>query len=339
MAELQEQGDVKQVLAHYPQVVSRTAGEALGNAGGLSGAQIWRVSDSESCRSLCVRRWPRSHPSAECLLWIHRVIGTARTRGCQFLPEVLLNRHGQSMVHLDGYLWEVTTWLPGVASLRDQFTPPKLAAACRALAEFHQATREMAEYVVCDTSPGMHNRLEMTVKCRQQLPQLRDSLRQPLPSPWPPSYQQACQAIVERAGDKLAALEERIRPATKVQTGLQPCLRDIWHQHVLYEHDRLTGIVDFGAMRVDSPALDLARLLGSVALCQEDAWQLGWQAYHHRRPLSAAEQYLAEVACAAAVVLSGLNWVRWLAVEQRRFENLDLVGRRLAECLALLESS
>ena len=33
---------------------------------------------------------------------------------------------------------------------------------------------------------------------------------------------------------------------------LQPCLRDARPEHFLFEGDRLTGLVDFGAMGVDS---------------------------------------------------------------------------------------
>ena len=43
---------------------------------------------------------------------------------------------------------------------------------------------------------------------------------------------------------------------------LQPALRDARPEHFLFEDDRLSGLVDFGAMGVESVAADLARLIG-----------------------------------------------------------------------------
>ena len=48
---------------------------------------------------------------------------------------------------------------------------------------------------------------------------------------------------------------------------VQPCLRDARPEHFLFEGDRLSGLVDYGAMGVDSVAGDLARL-----------WASGWTA-------------------------------------------------------------
>ena len=46
---------------------------------------------------------------------------------------------------------------------------------------------------------------------------------------------------------------------------LQPCLCDVWHDHVLFEGDTVTGVIDYGGAKIDHVAVDLARLLGSMA--------------------------------------------------------------------------
>ena len=40
------------------------------------------------------------------------------------------------------------------------------------------------------------------------------------------------------------------------------CIGDVWHDHILFEGDAVTGMIDFAAAKVDHVAADLARLLG-----------------------------------------------------------------------------
>src|SRR5206468_88816 len=65
-------------------------------------------------------------------------------------------------------------------------------------------------------------------------------------------------ALARRLAPAVAALVRR--EAGRV-VGLQPCLRDARPDHFLFEGERPTGLVDFGAMGRDSVAGDLARLL------------------------------------------------------------------------------
>ncbi|HYH65864.1 MAG TPA: phosphotransferase, partial [Urbifossiella sp.] len=43
---------------------------------------------------------------------------------------------------------------------------------------------------------------------------------------------------------------------------LQPCLVDVWPEHVRFDGDRVVGLIDFGAVQTDHVAADLARLFG-----------------------------------------------------------------------------
>ncbi len=52
--------------------------------------------------------------------------------------------------------------------------------------------------------------------------------------------------------------------AVALKVPIQPCIGDIWHDHILFLGDGVSGLVDFGGMRADTVAGDIARLLGSL---------------------------------------------------------------------------
>src|SRR4029079_6529514 len=64
--------DVDFVLAHYPEGCWPERCQALGNAGGFSGARLLRI-DAE-LGTLCLRRWPAEHPAPEGLEFIQAVL-------------------------------------------------------------------------------------------------------------------------------------------------------------------------------------------------------------------------------------------------------------------------
>src|SRR5690242_7602977 len=93
------EGDVQAVLSHY--ALDRGAVheiQPLANAGGWSGSLLWRImlrnegdgvgslcrntsqpsgqtTPDKDSRPLCLRRWPKEHPTAERLRLIHAVLG------------------------------------------------------------------------------------------------------------------------------------------------------------------------------------------------------------------------------------------------------------------------
>jgi homoserine kinase type II len=105
----------------------------------------------------------------------------------------------------------------------------------------------------------------------------------------------------------------------------------------LFDGDRVSGVVDFGALRIECVAADLARLLGSLVGDDAQRWRLGLAAYEEVRPLHDNERRLVAAFDAANVVLSGMNWLRWICLEQRQFESRQRVLSRLDEILLRLE--
>jgi aminoglycoside phosphotransferase (APT) family kinase protein len=99
---------------------------------------------------------------------------------------------------------------------------------------------------------------------------------------------------------------------------MQPCLADIWADHVLFEKNKLTGLIDFGGARLDHPAQDLARLIGSWSLTASRPLENYFFDFPDRGDTF---QTLAIMLAQTGLIVSLSNWLRWLFLEQRSFAN------------------
>jgi Ser/Thr protein kinase RdoA (MazF antagonist) len=98
---------------------------------------------------------------------------------------------------------------------------------------------------------------------------------------------------------------------------------------VLFHGDDATGIVDFGSARVDSPAADLARLLGDTIQNNDALWHCGVDEYRRFASLTDTEIRLARTLDATGAVLSAATWLEWLLMDRRSFPDSEQVFRRL----------
>ncbi len=319
------------VLAAYPRDFRRHAIERH-TGDGFSGAMLWRLSAGDE--QLCLRRWPPEHPSPRRLTQIHAILDFAQRAGFQIVPVPVKTRVGSSFVIESGALWELAGWLPGQADFHDDPRDERLAAALVALAQFHVAVASFPgstpEGVV---PPGIRKR-------RLRLERLTDAELDRLSRVvevriWPE---------LVAAGRNTLALTRLVIPFARrtllqvadMQSAVQPCIRDIWDAHVLYEGNCVSGIVDFGATKFDSPAADIARLLGSMARDDERRWAVGLTAYESVRPLGDAQRQLVSAYDVSGVVLAGINWLVWLVDDDREFVDRVAVERRLNLNLARL---
>jgi homoserine kinase type II len=117
--------------------------------------------------------------------------------------------------------------------------------------------------------------------------------------------------------------------AVKIEVPLQPCIRDVRHDHVLFVGDEVTGIIDFGSARYDSVAADVARLLDEFVGDEADRRRVALAAYERVRPLDAAEHRLVDVYDHSAALLGGMLWLDWIYLEGRSFESLADVAQKL----------
>ena len=315
------------VLNAYSLAVTSTT--ALGSAGGFSGAAFWRVETPAG--AFCLRRWPPEHPSPERLRTIHEVLRHVFDAGVTQVPVPLRSRDGGTFVRDGGCLWELAPWMPGTADFRSRPTRERLAAAMRLLARFHTAAATFPGGLKKkQPSPGLRQRLALIDRL------LAGEVRQ-IAAAVQRDTDTARKTRARRLLQAFSELAPRIRPdlasAIARQVELQPCLRDIWHDHVLFSGDEPTGLIDFGALRDECVVSDVARLLGSLVRHDQAAWQFGLSAYQDLRPLSEDECRLIGVFNGTTILLTGINWLRWIYLEERTFEEAERVLARLDDNL------
>ncbi len=294
---------------------------SLDGGGGLSGAKLWRFCAEHG--ELLLRAWPREGMGPRHIEQVHRWLSLAAD--LDFVPVPIRDRSGNSVQEWRETHWEVTPWLAGSADLSCPPAPWRLRLAFMGLAAFHQ---RLAGQQVEAVSAGLRQRHDEIVRL---VGGGFDSLetvikRQPLSSS---PLHQTTLAWLALAREVAPWVLERLEPVSSRATRTQPALRDARPEHFLFEDDRLSGLVDFGAMGMESVAADLARLIGDWLDEAPQARREAIASYEQVRSLDADEARLIAVFEATTALLIGERWARWHYVENRRFDDPQAVSKGL----------
>jgi Ser/Thr protein kinase RdoA (MazF antagonist) len=319
---------VAAVLSEYSIAPAVSRVEPLVGHGGLSGARLWRVETPAA--AFVLREWPEVHPRADRLRFIHSVLAHAVQKGINLLAVPVPTRSGETFVTRQGRLWELAPWLAGEASFDREPTAAKIANAMRALAQFHIATADFAsdnETRSYGVSPALEDRAQRLEELEEQ--RIASLGRVVISGAVSPAIDQLARKMLEFLPCAVVKVRPIISRAARMPLALQPCLHDIWHGNLLFSGDDVTGIVDFGLLYFDTPAVDVARLLGSMARDDPEKWRNGLAMYAADRPLSTEESAAIRAADTSGIVLGCVNWLEWLYVERRRFTDLKAVELRM----------
>jgi Ser/Thr protein kinase RdoA (MazF antagonist) len=322
--------EADEVLDRYPTLLTSGPRVFLGNHGGFSGARLWRVESAAG--PLCLRAWPEE-TMAERLILIHRAMRVAHECSLGFVPRVFSTCDGHTVVATTSRLWDLTAWMPGRADYHERPSAQRLAAACVALARLHLAW-----------APSFSYRAGPCLAVQRRLARAGEWLAV-VHSNWRPSSDRLTSDPVrpwaERAWNalhgKIETLPEKLTDWIVCPVPLQLCLCDVWHAHVLFEGDTVSGLIDFGSIKIDHVAVDLARMLGSMAGDDASYWRIGIEAYRTVRPFSAEEEGLAKLLDQTGTLLAAANWLRWLYHDGRHFDDRAAVAERLAALVRRIE--
>ena len=321
-------GVAREVLAHYPADIAGCAWTPLGNAGGFSGAQLWRGQSTDG-EAYCLRAWPRGKIWEERLNLIHSALAEIQL---PIVPTLEPTRSGKSWVCHREQFWEVATWMPGKADFHAKPTDARLFAAIRVLASVHQCWKpQQPQLAPC---PAVSRIIKAINNWRQLV---RSGFKPDFKLPFSDEIKyQAKRAWSALAGTVIGIefelLEWESRPMP-----IQTCLCDVWHDHILYEGDAVTGLIDFGAVKQDCVAIDLARLLGSMIPDERERMNRALAMYSAINSPPEAVLKLVPILDRVGAVIGLTNWMRWLYHEKKLYPESAQVVRRMGALLKRVE--
>jgi len=330
---------VYEVLAAWSAVGAVEARSSWSVHRGFSGAVVYRVPTETGVFAL--RRWANPRLNVARLQGLHRLLAWVHGCGLVQIPVPLRNTGGQTVVRLGGHFWQLEPWMPGQADFRDNPSRERLRNVMDILARWHRAAQTFPArsnartWFRCESavpSPTVskrlsrihdwqHGRLE---QARRRL-QVRPSDSGGLPAEVLSLLCTILDCFTQLADETAAEL----RSVRDIPFRLQPCLRDIRHDHVLLTGDEVTGLIDPAACRTANIAADLARLLGSLLGDDTAAWRFALECYSQQNPLSDDERALAGILGRSGVLLSGMTWVERLLLRRETVPDWPAVIRRI----------
>lgn len=300
---------------------------------GMSGAQVFRchLNDAE-CWAL--KRWP-ADSSPDRVDRIHRTLRIVREAGCDLVPELwdwssgLNYERPKTRQTVAGKHWEMMRWLPGTP-IDPSSDPNRIAAGAAAIARFHRSIAEQGSS--WQPPPAIDARLSRLAQLDDVVQKLTtrfhtkarlDNLAETVQHAVLEGYQ----LLSLSWPAKRIELANRLRRHQERPRCTQTVLRDVHRGHVLFQQSRVTGLVDFDAIRVDTPWTDIARWAGDFLHHQQDeqkVWESVLAGYRRAWPsfeqgLGGPEELLSDLHFANTWI--GLvNWLDWIMLQGRHFE-------------------
>ena len=325
---------------------------------GFSGSPVWLLACEQTGPRYVLKQLPAAVSPAQ-IAWTHglalQLVAGELTQVPVPLPLLTgvecEQQPGRFAITAAGQHWQCLPFRPGQAIASP--TPSDVLAAVTCLARLHQAAAGFRMAMPHARQTGWQLRIS-------QFNQLaHEGLAGPLAGLVSHSGT-ACAArtrllrVRREAAVLLAAIDcqklaSRLA-GRRCEGPVQPVLRDCWWAHVLFETaaegSRVSGIIDLDAAGIDTPAVDLARLLGSWQLEGGDPspplatrWPQAVKRYVEI--CQPAGNFLADIQVLHdTAVICGLDrWCRWLFSEGREFPDLHRVADRLEALLRALPAA
>jgi homoserine kinase type II len=240
------------------------------------------------------------------------------------VPTVFAGFGGRTVFTEAGRVWDCGRWQPG--DPRTEPSATEVALACEAIAHLHGVWAGETQRGPC---PGVQNRLRALAENEPLLLAGPDAL-----PPVSPILNQLLRRAVLVAARAAPLAVRALRPWEHQTVVLQPSVRDLRGEHVLFNDGRVSGIIDFGAMAFDHPAVDLARFFDDFAETDDTLFAAGMNAYRAAHGAFEASDEFVRVLARTGAVCSVLGWLVRLAVRREPLADPLAVAARLDLLLA-----
>ncbi|MEM9353947.1 MAG: phosphotransferase [Planctomycetota bacterium] len=311
--------DAETVLAGYwPGVAVGSRISPFVPEDSLSGAAFWRVTGPAG--AYCLRRWPDAAAELGRVDEVHRALQHVAARLPGVAPEPVRSAGGETVLRLASGCWELTRWVAGEADYHAAPSAEKRRSAARLLARIHRAMegQPVPQWAGLG-SPGLERR-------RERLRAAAADARLPAGVRADGVASRLSEELQRNLSGALASVEAALnRPLP-----LQWCVRDARAEHVLFQGQEAVGLVDFGAVGIDSVAADLARLLRGLGGSDGKAWRECLDAYGEIRPLSDAETGAIAAYDLGGLAAAAVNWLGWQVGDRAEAQEPDAAAARMA---------
>lgn len=327
----------QRILAiHFPEL-SRAVLNPVTDAG-FSGAKVFQITTGGA--AFCWKCWPQNQ-SAKRLIELHRLLLEIAQQDLAMVPVPRRDITGRSVISESGRLWQLEAWMPGQADYWQNPQVARLQAAFDILARWHRAANSIewrSEWFYRDTTAPAPTITDRVASLRDYVGEVLQNIETGIIREQHPAWREHGQIITAAMrwhGPKLLA---DLAQSANQPVPIQPVIRDVWHDHVLFTGNNVTGFIDYGAARTDTVTADISRLLGSLIGADTEQRRIALAAYEAVRPLSLIEHRLIPLLDLSNVLLSGLIWLRRRYVEQspilsesRVLERLNRIATRLSK--------
>ncbi|MGC4002408.1 MAG: phosphotransferase [Pirellulales bacterium] len=326
-----DEESLRSVLSNFPTLGGVASIDRL--TGGMSRDETWCVVESHG-RKWVLKRVSADPESRRKWVWRLNVLSLPTVVSEPLLPHPAVTQNGAFFVEDDAALWIVLSWMPGRPLLATEPSVERFAAAARALAQTHIILSRVPAETTFDCVPsGLLERCELlreALRSDETADAARVETRTELRV-----FAQRTVATLRTYGPRLLVeVEEVIARCSSETPRRMPCLRDVRPEHVMFaeihgDSTRVSGLIDVGALRVDAPIADLARLTQSWRRAKPDWYAASVAEYDKVIGLTEFERTLLVLYDRTSRVLSCVNWIRWLCVERIAFRDMAAVSERL----------
>ncbi len=312
---------------------------------GMSGAKVFRC-QLPSGQLRLLKQWPPG-TLPERVAEVDRVVTHSRENGCELTPRLFaIGPSGETCCLDQDACWQMMEWMPG-EPLSADCDLGLIEQGAAAIARFHASVADLGltSQPALAVSTRLRRARELTPLVAQIMAMGPDALLPVIDPQAAAAVFQARQLVIWKWDEVAAKITRSLSMYASEPLTTQFVLRDIHRENALFLDGRPSGLIDFDAVRIDTPWTDLARWTGGFLGGLHDSdhvWDAAMAGFCRKHALNQGPEmefglHLAKDLCFATNWIGLANWLVWLLIEQRTFDAApQLIAARIEELRRLV---